>query len=120
MIEQAKDVYRWLVAYKDGTYLGEYDHPNGLGWAEIGDKPVKAVWLLRSDPNADYGHRVDLPRGATPVFFRRRSIELRLDDEQQIARPAIHCIGWKQGEQAIYLFVFEDGSTLLSTDLQAV
>lgn len=122
MIEQAKDAYTWFVVCKDGTPIAEYDdtRPDGRGFAEVDGTQVKTLELLPCLPFDDVEHRVAVPDGATPVFFRRRTIELRLEDEQQTARPAIHCIGWKRDEQAVYLFVMADGSTLLSSDLQAI
>jgi hypothetical protein len=65
-------------------------------------------------------HRVDVPAGATPIFFRRRSVEINPLQGETGNRTTTHCIGWKRGDEAVYLFVFDDGSTLLTNDLQAV
>lgn len=119
-VEQVKDAYRWHVIYTDETYIDEYDHAPGRGWGDVGDKPVRSVWLMRHDPNRADGHHVDVPGGAVPVFFRRRSIEINLLKEQEQRRRTVHCIGWTRADTAVYLFVFEDGSTLLSDNLQAV
>lgn len=120
MIKQTKDVYVWGVTYHDGTWMSEYERPEGRGWAEIGDKPVKEVWLSIPHPNIDYGHRVLIPQGATPVFFRRRTLTINPNTSEQTQEPTVHCIGWKHDNKACYLFVFNDGSTLLTDNLQAV
>lgn len=117
-----KDAYQWSVVYHDDTYLREFDAVDtiGRGWAEIGEKPVKETCLFTSDPNLNYGHKIMVPTGATPIFFRRRRIELNPLTEQEQGRTTVHCIGWKRDDEAVYLFIFDDGSTLLTNDLQAV
>ncbi len=114
------DVLTWAVAYADDTVLHEFDEgrPDGRGWAEIGEKPVKIVMLATAEVNQVY--RVAIPAGATPVFFRRRAIAFNLTGDQQTNLPVTHCIGWKSDEDAAYLFVFENGETLLTNELQAV
>jgi hypothetical protein len=117
-----QDRYTWLVTYSDGTNTEEFDdaRPDGRGWAEIEqDKSVKSIALLPTIPFDDVAHTVLIPDGATPIFFRRRTIALDGSGSEQ-ERTTAHCIGWKREEQAVYLFVFPDGSTLLSDDLQAV
>jgi hypothetical protein len=113
-----RDVYMWRVIYRDGTYTDEFDEarPDGRGWREREDKPVAEIQLLAHDRD---GHQMLIPIDASPVFFRRRSIELNPNVDMQIHRTT-HCIGWKYGEQAAYLFVLPNGSTLLTSDLQAV
>jgi hypothetical protein len=108
------DLYQWRVIFHDGTSTTEYDdaRPDGRGFAEREDKPVKALLL-------DDHYSVSIPAGAAPVFFRRRTIEMH--EEGQRIGSVTHCIGWKRDESAaVYLFVFEDGSTLLTDDVQAV
>lgn len=132
-----KDSYSWLVTYTDGTQIFEYDEerPDGRGFAEREEKPVHTLTLMATD--RPWQHMF-VPKGAEPVFFRRRYIDVSPTEEEVAAsqqgifteaifarinaapRTTVHCIGWKQGEQAEYLFVFADGSTLLSDDLQAV
>jgi hypothetical protein len=113
-----QDQYIWSVIYVDGTVMGEYGRVEGRGFAEIGDKHVKAL-DIEPLPQHLHAHRILVPDGAQPVFFRRRTIALDGSANEQ-GRSTVHCIGWKQEESAVYLFVFEDGSTLLSDDLQAV
>jgi hypothetical protein len=111
-----KDAYTWTAFYEDGSSIREYDHPDGHGFAVVDSAQVKRLALvcdLRS-------HSVVVPSGAEPVFFRRRSIIVNLVDESTESRQTVHCIGWKHDDKAVYLFVFEDGSTLLTDDLQAV
>lgn len=122
MVVPTTDAYHWVVTYQDGTHLQEFDEPGsiGRGFAEIGDQPVKDIWLMRPDPNLNYGHHVTIPDGAMPVFFRRRRIVIDPVDSNVTPQLAAHCIGWKRGAEAVYLFVFDNGSTLLTNDLQAV
>ena len=120
MVKQAKDEYAWIVLYQDGTRTHEFDRPDGLGWAEIEEKPVKAIWLVKPGPHVDYGHHVSIPNGATPIFFRRRSVTFHPGNESSQQEIIAHCIGWKRGEETIYLFIKNNGSTLLTDDLQAV
>jgi hypothetical protein len=114
MITTAKDVYTWRVTYYDGSTLDEYDEsrPDGRGFAEIGEQQFSAVELIGT-------HRVSVPFGATPVFFRRRRTELNPNSDEE-THSTIHCIGWKKDDQACYLFIRDDGRTLMSTDLQAI
>lgn len=136
-----QELYTWGVTYSDGTTMHEYDNAEGRGFAEIGEKPVKSLEIQPQRDRVLAAYRMDIPDGATPVFFRRRFISLgpeRLAPlievlagnkapnselfEQVVASPTqtVHCIGWKCGEEALYRFVFENGSSLDSSDLQAV
>lgn len=115
-----QDTYMWLVSRADGTSLQEFDEarPDGRGWSEIGKDPIKDIFLTTSEGNRV--HRVIVPAAATPVFFRRRTVAINPMSGQEEDRSTTHCIGWKYGENAAYLFVFEDGSVLLTNDLQVV
>jgi hypothetical protein len=117
---KAKDVYEWRVTYHDGRQVPEFDEerPDGRGFLEIDSSQVKRLRLLLS--SGIPAHVVTIPDGATPVFFRRRTISINPNNDTTAKRPVKHCIGWKKDEQAVYLFVFSDGSTLLTTDKQAV
>lgn len=108
-----KDVYTWAALYHDGSSIQEYDRPDGHGFAVVDSAQVKRLTLV-SDSSS---HSVTMPAGATPVFFRRRSIALQPGGDPI---PTVHCIGWKRDDSAVYLFIGEDGSTLLTDDLQAV
>jgi hypothetical protein len=116
MIEQAKDVYAWRVTYHNGLQLNEEDAAQGF--ASVDQLQVKRLRLLDASSGIPV-HIVTIPQGATPIFFRRRSIELNPNTDEQ-AHKTVHCIGWKKGDEAVYLFIFEDGSTLLTNNLQAV
>lgn len=122
----APDAYIWCATYHNDVQTPEYDHerPDGRGFAEVDNAQVKALELwpvLLSPENQQMipPHRVNVPNGATPVFFRRRKIIMNPNTNQQDL-VTTHCIGWKSDTDACYLFVFDDGSTMLSKDLQAV
>lgn len=115
-----KDAYTWRITYHDGRQVSEFDdeRPDGRGFAEIDSLQVKRLRLLL--PSGIPAHVVSIPDSATPVFFRRRTISINPNNDTASNRPVKHCIGWEKDEQAAYLFVFDDGSTLLTTDKQAV
>lgn len=106
------DIYSWRVTYHDDTEITE---DQAGGFANVDQARVKAV-ELRPGWGDDL-HRVEVPDGAVPVFFRRRQIVV--SPEGLTPGSITHCIGWKRGDEAVYLFVQSDGSTLLTNDLQA-
>ena len=107
--------YTWRVIYQDGTSTPEYDdeRPDGRDFAEVSSKTIRAIVI------ADH-YSVIVPEVATAFFTRRRTAEANLAQGTQQNYIKAHIAGWKSGESSVYLFIFEDGSTLLSTDLQAV
>lgn len=111
----AQDVYQWRAVYQDGSALNEQDATQGF--ASVDQSHIKNVLLVRDDEPL---HHVGIPEGAQAVFFRRRSLEMRLEDGRAIDRGTVHCIGWKRDDDAVYLFIAEDGKTLLTNNLQAV
>ncbi len=111
------DCYIWQAIYHDGTVVGEYDILEGRGFADVDCSRVAKLLLLGANGNG--AHVCAVPVDARPVFFRRRAISLNEEQETRIWKTA-HCIGWKRESDATYLFVFEDGSTLLSSEFQAV
>lgn len=123
-IPEQQDVYTWHAIYDDDVVVSEFDRPEGRGFAEVELFRVKTL-LLTPLQGVGSLHRVDIPKGAQPVFFRRRSIVVGLLPENEQGRTTTHCIGWKKAGllsdvQETYLFVFDDGSSFLTNDLQAV
>jgi hypothetical protein len=114
-----QEAYTWYALYKDDDIISEYDRPEGRGFVEVDQDRVKALVLIPSQVTGAT-HQVEVPHGATPIFFRRRSITIDPLQGETGNRVTTHCIGWKRGDKAMYLFIHGDGSTLLSTDLQAV
>lgn len=111
-----QDAYTWRAYYGPGQgYLDEFHAVAGFASVESG---CTALSLQNQETEAE--HVVEIPSGATPVFFRRRSITVNLVDESTESRQTMHCIGWKRDDNAVYLFIGEDGSTLLTDNLQAV
>ena len=117
--KKTQDIYTWSALCANGDVLCEYDRPEGRGFAEVASLPLAGILLLPLQGVVP-SYRVDIPRGAQPVFFRRRSITLSPLAGEREPHPTVHCIGWKRGNEATYLFVLDDGSTLLTSDLQAV
>ncbi|SRR6266571_3206832 len=116
MQEQVKDAYTWCALYKDRLALDEEGAAHGFASALANS--VESVLLIPTDLGRSV-HRVSIPEGATPVFFRRRTVAFH-PDESTTAGPVVHCIGWKRDDDGVYLFVGSDGTTLLSDNLQAV
>ena len=110
-----QETYTWRAVYDEHSYHQENAENS---FADVDHARVKTLLLIPLQGGAS--HRVDIPSGATPVFFRRRSIEVNPLQGETQSRPTVHCIGWKHDEQAVYLFAFDSGNTLLTSDLQAV
>lgn len=113
-ITNSKDVHTWCAIYHDGTIIDEYDatRPDGRGFSEIDSTQVKVLALS--------SHRVEVPAEATPVMIRRRATAVNLITDQRSILATVHCIGWKRGDTGCYLFVFEDGTALMTDNFQAV
>lgn len=117
------DAYMWCITYRDGTDAKEFDGPDtiGRGFAEVDHAQVKGLHLLPLRAGSMRSHVVAIPEDGTPLFFRRRTLSLDpMSDEDAKTQGTVHCIGWKRVDQAVYLFIWEDGSSLLTEDLQAV
>ncbi len=120
-IKKTQDIYTWHVEYHNGVIVREFEEldSQGRGFAEVNSSQVKAVALSSLSLPAQEVHRVEIPEGAEPVFFRRRAtIAFQGDDTPDVSVK--HCIGWRRGEQGVYLFVREGGSTLLTDNHQAI
>jgi hypothetical protein len=115
-----KDLWTWSAVYQDGSMLSEYDDDgNEHGFREVDLDGLKAFCLMPSEPDLK-AHVIQIKdKDTTPVFFRRRAIAVNSDGTEG-KRSTTHCIGWRRGDLASYLFVFEDSSTLLTDDLNAV
>lgn len=111
-----QDIYSWRASYSDTEHLDE-THAVG-GFASVDQERCTSLTLLHMGTAPV--HVVHIPAGAKPVFFRRRRVAVNVANETSEQQPTTHCIGWKRSENdAVYLFVDESGSTLLSSDLQA-
>ncbi|HTJ49434.1 MAG TPA: hypothetical protein VL443_08290 [Cyclobacteriaceae bacterium] len=116
-VEYITNSYSWTIIYKNGNFFNEYDC---AGKRKFSDIDIKDVKHLRLDP-MEIGlqtHFVNIPEGAEPIFFRRTQIAFAPEKVENLLTA--HCIGWKKENTAVYLFVFSDGSTILSDDLQTV
>ncbi|SRR6266496_305481 len=116
MQEQVKDVYTWCAFYKDRLALEEESAAHGF--ASVDQAQVNSVLLIPADLGRSV-HRVSIPDGAIAVFFRRRTVAFHPDESMTVG-ATVHCIGWKRGDDGVYLFVGDDGTTLLTDDFQAV
>jgi hypothetical protein len=118
--------YNWRAIYDDGTYLDEYDDeaPDGHGFRHI-DLPRCVAFALLPNVEGLYQHVVHISpsTGQRLIFFRRHTIAINPQTEQEQTRSCIHVIGWQvtafdpDGQPrnlASFMFVYDDGSVLLS------
>lgn len=121
MINTTLDGYVWRVTLANGSEIGEYDENrlDGRGFLEVASQGIRVLEIISLSHPAN-SHSVLIPEGAEPVFVRRRPLHIDLNQGSQWTGKSAHCIGWRRDDQGAYLFVFEDGSTLLTNNLQAV
>lgn len=124
LVQNQRERFTWLVKYKDGTVFQECDESGeGRGFASVRLADVESLALIGKNPEA---FTVRVPEEAEPVFFRRRRVSFAPPEEEAREKLTTHCIGWcfphADGlpDAGVYLFVFEDGSTLVTTDRQVV
>lgn len=111
-----QDIYSWRATYSDGSHLDEEHAVGGFASVDL----ARCTHLALIDQSGNAAHVVEIPSGAQAVFFRRRRISVNVMKENSEPQATVHCIGWKRSEEdAVYLFVFANGTTLLSNDLQA-
>lgn len=116
-----RDLYGWIVMYPDGIVVSEQDTQEGLPFAAVAHTPVSSVALVQGSPQRKIRHMVQVPLGAAPIFFRRRRLILDPEVRMVSGGGTTHCIGWQRDTgEATYLFVFADGGTLLTDNLNAV
>jgi len=115
------DLWTWLVQYQDETVLPECQGTSmpHAAWANVDKTRVKNIVLV---PRQEGLEQVVVDVGAhSPVFFRRRYKELNFNGLQEVSQQNIHCLGYEDADGAgNYVFVFEDGSVLLSANRNAV
>jgi hypothetical protein len=97
--------------------MSEFDGGRKRGFAEANNGQIKAIELKPLDNQSLPSHHVDIPVGAAPICFQRHK---GMDSTTNRADYSVRCIGFQYMHHACYLFVFDDGSTLLTSDLQAV
>lgn len=104
------DAHTWNVTYHDDRKAAEHELPNFA-------TAVNAGQIKRLDLSGV--HHIDIPNGAEPVFFRRRCVTVNPNTGGE-SNLTTHCIGWRDSGNECYLFVRDDGSTLLTSDFQAM
>jgi hypothetical protein len=116
VIERALEAYTWRAVYGERSYHQETAENC---FADVDQSRVIALLLIPLQEGG-IAHMVSIPHGAQAVFFRRRRMAINPLSGDGHDQPTVHCIGWKSDESEAYLFVRLDGSTLLSSDLQAI
>lgn len=118
------DLWTWVALYDDGSRLFEYDETGSHGFTEVDLSRLRVFLLVPTQPGFSTHHVQIAPsKGQRPIFFRRRSIQLA-QDGSEVEKKTVHCLGSQSTVQGVnvasYLFLFEDGSSLLTDDYQAV
>jgi hypothetical protein len=120
----SQDAYTWQVFYEDGAAVREHDEAEGVSWSEATRKTVSEIALCSASSGREIRHIVQVPEGAIPVFFRRRSlmIDPMATEGDGKYQATAHCIGWKREEtgEEVYQFILEHGASILTSDLQAI
>jgi hypothetical protein len=100
--------HTWVAFTADGALHTEHDH--GSLRAIPQESPVVRVGVVATDaPDDSTRHySVLVPEGGTPICFWRIS----LTEYQE--RSAITVIGWERDNERTLLWVYDDGSCLLT------
>jgi hypothetical protein len=122
----ARDLWEWLVEYRDGTLIYEYDE-NGeaRGFSSVNLSQVASIVLVpRYDGLPHHGLKIDTSNGKRPIFFRRRKREVSAAFEDLGEIGTIHVIGWQDTSKgkntASYTFIMPNGNVLVSDDREAI
>lgn len=122
------DPWYWRVVYADGATLDEYDAdaPDGRGWASAEaygamrqTRIAQVILIPQRDGLSTHVVTLSDASGDAPAvrFFRRRRVTVSMETGEPVgeAEPvtAIELLG-------IYMFLFADGSIVVSDDLNAV
>lgn len=103
-----REAYTWRVILDDGTSVVESEA------GSFGNVPAERCRRLDLLPmRRGLRLSVQIPKGAKAVFFRRRSLIVRVDGRPSGPGETITCIGWENGTNC-YLLVSNDG--VLATD----
>jgi len=120
------DLWSWVATYTDATQVAEYDADGREhAFREVDLPRVASVALVPTVEGLPL-HVVHLQPdlGQRPIFFRRRQRLLDLATGEEGATATIHVLGWQQTVGSANVksltYFFEDGSSLQSSDDQAV
>ena len=120
MARGTTDDYQWVAHYADGTRVPEYVDGVARGWRDVAHARVVALSLIPTDPNQDV-IRLELPQGAMPVLFRRRSVTVAYQDGWPVtSRETITVIGWESATASHYLAVSANGDVHATPDREAL
>lgn len=106
----------WRVRFADGSTFDELG-PDGQarGWGQAMEQPSPPDYVDLVDTTGRTLYVVAC-QGRRPRFVRRRRLSVSLSGGPSEKGPTVHILGW----EGAWLFVFEDGSHLLSGDFNAV
>ncbi len=115
----------WVWAAQDisGQLFHEHtEDGTARGWSEVDHARVVAVHLFpRYDGLQHHAVWIDRARGEVPVFFRRRRIDIAQADGTETGRATIHVLGVERPDgSGAYVALYEDGSTVHTTNREAI
>lgn len=117
------DKWTWVATYFDGRILDECG-PEHHVFADIDQDNLSTLaWEPRDDSLPMVC--VQVGPGSLPILFRRRLLTVDFSGAGEPQPPnVVHCVGTIRavGNETVgsYTFVFENGSVLVSDNLQAV
>lgn len=117
-----QDDYFWIAHYADQTSFDELD-PDGVArpFSAIDQSNLAAFEVVAVKDGRSFVVPVSHDRRV--IFFRRRRIETTMDGDE-IGRSTVTCIGWQKTTHGrntqSFLFLFPDGSSVLTDDRSAV
>ncbi len=122
---QCPDPWYWVAHYSDGTQLCEYDDDGQHGWKEIDQSKLTAFELVPLQEGLVH-HILKVSADSRPIFFRRRTISVNINGEVPVetGRDVFHVVGFQktfgkgkhQKSYKCFVFIFQDGSTILTDD----
>ena len=109
------DDFTWLAHLDNGDAYPEHDARGvARGWRDVPHARVTALELVPQRPHL---HRVhwEIPRGAVPVLFRRRTVRVHLRTDGHIEDGGtITVLGWESSDAARYVAVWPNGDTRIT------
>ncbi len=118
--------WRWAAQNLDGTVLHEVgDDGAERGWESVALDDVVAVHLFptlgESAPHHHHAVWIDLAAGERAVFLRRRAIPIQFGDKPVLPEMMIHVLGVERPDGCgAYVALYEDGSTIHTTNREAI
>lgn len=113
-----QEAYTWKAKLRDGNYLHEWDAKT------FGKVPLECCVGVELEPKRSglvrLSVEVDLATGQRAVFARRRCYIVDVTGNASRWQHVVTIIGWRGTTGGSYVFAFDDGRILVSSNFQAV